>query len=332
MKLIDNFNRVHNYLRISLTDKCNLNCIYCNPSGENQKSLHKENILTYEELLKIIHFFAETFEFKKIRFTGGEPLVRKGVFDFFDEVKKIKDKFNLQIGLTTNGIFLSGNMIRLKKSGIDNLNISLDSLQPENFMRISGKNNLPGVLNAIDEAEDSGFSNIKLNMVVINNINSNEILDFVDFVKDRNLNVRFIEFMPFGNNNWAAEGFLGFREMKEIVESKYKLKSLQTNYDDVARDFEIINHTGKVSFITSISDHFCNECSRLRLTADGKIRLCLFSTGEANLDFKKLLRNNYSSKEMSDQIKSLIKLKWDKHPDPEILAELENNNMLKIGG
>ena len=133
MKLIDNFNRVHNYLRISLTDKCNLNCIYCNPSGENQKSLHKENILTYEELLKIIHFFAETFEFKKIRFTGGEPLVRKGVFDFFDEVKKIKDKFNLQIGLTTNGIFLSGNMIRLKKSGIDNLNISLDSLQPENF-------------------------------------------------------------------------------------------------------------------------------------------------------------------------------------------------------
>lgn len=332
MKLIDNFNRVHNYLRISLTDKCNLNCIYCNPLNEVQRGFHKEDILSYEELLKIIHFFAETFEFKKFRFTGGEPLARRGVFDFFDEIKKIKDKFNFQIGLTTNGTLLSGNTMRLKNSGIDNLNISLDSLQPENFKRISGKDDLQNVLNAIKEAEESGFNPVKINVVVINNINCNEILDFVDFAKYRDLNVRFIEFMPFGNNNWETEGFLSYKDMKAIIESKYKLNPLYTNYNDVAKNFQIVNHIGKVSFITSMSDHFCSSCNRLRLTADGKIRLCLFSTGEEDVDFKKYLRNNYSENEIAERVQSLIKLKWEKHPGPDVLSELEDNNMLKIGG
>ena len=249
MKLIDNYNRVHNYLRISLTDKCNINCIYCNPSDVYQKGLHKKDILSYEEILKVMHFFAGTFEFKKFRFTGGEPLVRRDVFDFFAELKKIKDKFDLKIGLTTNGTLLCGNTRHLKNSGIDNLNISLDSLQPEKFYRISGKKDLQSVLDAIDEAEESGFDPVKINVVVLKNINSHEILDFVDFVKDRNLNVRFIEFMPFGNNNWEADAFISFKEIKEIVESKYELEPLYSGKNEVAKDFQLVNHTGKVKII-----------------------------------------------------------------------------------
>ena len=332
MKLIDNYNRVHSYLRISLTDRCNLNCIYCNPADMYQKGLHKKDILSYEEILRTIHFFAGKFEFKKFRFTGGEPLSRRHVFDFFDEVKKIKDKFGLKIGLTTNGTLLCGKATRLKNSGIDNLNISLDSLQAENFHHISGKKDLQSVLSAIDEAEESGFNPVKINMVVLKNMNSQEILDFVDFVKDRNLNVRFIEFMPFGNNNWEADAFISFMEMKEIVESKYELQPLYSVSNEVAKDFQLINHTGKVSFITSISDHFCGNCNRLRVSADGRIRTCLFSTGKENVDFKELLRNNYSENEIAERVQKSMKLKWEKHPDPEVLAEMEKNNMLTIGG
>jgi len=332
MKLIDSYNRVHNYLRISLTDKCNFNCIYCNPSGGDHFLVSKKNILTYEEILRVIHIFADKLEFKKIRFTGGEPLVRKGVFDFFDEVREIKDKFNLQLGITTNGTLLNGNAQQLKNSGIDKLNVSLDSLKPEMFYKITGRNNLQNVLNAIDEAEATGFDSVKINMVVIKNINDNELLDFVEFIKNRNLNVRFIEFMPFGNNQWERDGFISYDEMKNMIESKYILKPLPSDVNGVAKDFSIEGYKGKVSFITSMSDHFCNTCNRLRITADGKLRLCLFSTGEKEIDFKTLFNNNYSDSDIVQLLQEAMKSKWEKHPAAEELAVLENNNMLKIGG
>ena len=332
MKLIDKYNRVHNYLRISLTDKCNFNCIYCNPSDGDHFLVSKNNILTYEEILRIIHIFADKLEFKKIRFTGGEPLVRKSVFEFFNEVKKIKDKFNLQLGITTNGTLLEGNAQRLKNTGIEKLNISLDSLKPELFYKITGRNNLQNVLDAIDESVEAGFDPVKINMVVIKNINDNEILDFVEFIKNRNLNVRFIEFMPFGNNQWALDGFISFDEMKNLIESKYILKPLITDVNEVAKDFSIEGYEGKVSFITSMSEHFCNTCNRLRITADGKLRLCLFSTGEKNIDFKALFKNNYSDNEIVQLLLEAINFKWEKHPEAEELTILEHNNMLKIGG
>ena len=332
MKLIDNYNRVHNYLRISLTDKCNFNCIYCNPADDNQFFNNKKNILTYEEILRIIYIFADKLEFKKIRFTGGEPLVRKGVFGFFDEVKKLKDKLNLQLGITTNGTLLKGNTERLKNSGVEKLNISLDSLKPEMFFKITGRNNLQYVLDAIDEAVTAGFNPVKINMVVIKDVNDDELIDFVDFVKDKNINIRFIEFMPFGNNQWERDGFINYHEMKSMIETKFILKPLPSDYNGVAKDFSIEGHQGSVSFITSMSEHFCSTCNRLRITANGKLRLCLFSTGEKEIDFKTLFRNNYSDSDIVQLLQEAMKSKWEKHLAAEELAVLENNNMLKIGG
>jgi GTP 3',8-cyclase / cyclic pyranopterin monophosphate synthase len=331
-KLTDNFNRVHDYLRISLTDKCNLNCIYCNPDNQQHFGFNKENILSYEEILKIIRIFTGSLQFKKIRFTGGEPLVRKGVFELFNEVRKIKDELNFEIGITTNGTLLNGNSLRLKNSGIEKLNISLDSLKQERFYKITGRDNLQNVLNSIDESEAVGFNPVKINVVVIKNINHDEILDFVEFVKNRNLNIRFIEFMPFGNNQWERDGFISYKEMKEIIESKYLLEPLTTNSNEVAKDFSIADYKGKVSFITSMSEHFCGTCNRLRISSNGKMRLCLFSTGEKEIDFKYLLRNNYSDEKIIELLYNAVRLKWEKHPEPEELAELEHNNMLTIGG
>ena len=332
MKLIDNFNRVHDYLRISLTDKCTLNCIYCNPDHHIHFGFNKDQILSYEEILKIIRIFAGSLQFKKIRFTGGEPLVRRGVFDLFEKVKKIKDEFDIQFGITTNGTLLKGNALRLKNSGIEKLNISLDSLQREKFLKITGRDNLQDVLDAINESEAVGFNPVKINVVVIRNVNDNEILDFVEFVKDRNLNIRFIEFMPFGNNQWQRDGFISYKEMKDIIESEYILNPLYSDVSDVAKDFSISGFKGKVSFVTSMSEHFCNTCSRLRISADGKMRVCLFSTGKEEINFKTLLRNNCSETEIIELVHSAIKYKWEKHPEPEELAKLEQNNMLTIGG
>ena len=331
-KLTDDFNRVHDYLRISLTDKCNLNCIYCNPDNHLQFGFNKAKILSFEEIYKIIRIFAGSLQFKKIRFTGGEPLIRKGVFDLFEEVKKIKDEFDIQLGITTNGTLLKGNALRLKNSGIEKLNISLDSLHREKFLKMTGRDNLQDVLDAINESEAAGFNPVKINVVVIRNVNDNEILDFVEFVKDRNLNIRFIEFMPFGNNQWQRDGLISYKEMKDIIESKYILNPLHSDANKVAKDFSISGLNGKVSFVTSMSEHFCSTCNRLRISADGKMRLCLFSTGEKEIDFKTLLRNNYSETEIIELLHSAIKHKWEKHPEPEELAELEQNNMLTIGG
>jgi len=332
MKLIDSFNRKHDYLRISLTDRCNYNCIYCNPNRRKSSPGKKNSLLTFEEIERIIEIFTAKLEFKKIRFTGGEPFVRKDLFSFFRSVNKIKQKYNFKIGLTTNGSLIYDKVDELKRSGIDYLNISIDSLNRRKFEMITGSDDLPQLLKVIEEAEKAGFNPVKLNAVVIKNINDNEILDFIEMFKDRNVNVRFIEFMPFGSNEWVKKGFISFKKMKSVVESKYKLIPVVPGANAIAKDFKIVGARGKVSFISSISNHFCSECNRVRISADGTFRLCLFSSGEKEINFKNLFRNGANDEEITQLLKKSILTKWEKHPDVEILSKEIKNNMMEIGG
>ena len=166
MILVDGYNRTHDYLRISLTDKCNYNCIYCNP-GSSVFNGSRNELLSFEEILRLIKLFADKLEFNKFRFTGGEPLVRRGIFEFFDELAKLKSRYNFTTGLTTNGSLLKGNAERLKNCSVNNLNISLDSLNPQSFTDITGKRELKLILDAIEESINAGFDSLKINMVVI---------------------------------------------------------------------------------------------------------------------------------------------------------------------
>jgi cyclic pyranopterin phosphate synthase len=331
MKLIDRFNRTHNYLRISLTDKCNYNCIYCNPNGSEKKSL-KNDLLTYEELLKIIELFASKFEFKKFRFTGGEALTRKGAFDFFKELNKLKEKYDFSSGLTTNGSLLVGKLDTLRKVGIDRLNISLDSISDRNFELITGRKDLDIILDVIEQSIASGYSPLKINTVVIKGINDNEIISFVDYFKDKKVNLRFIEFMPFGSNSWEKNGFISYKEMISVIEKKFALTSLDNKDNSVSKDFQLIDHMAKISFISSISEHFCGSCNRLRISSTGDLRLCLFSEGNSTVNLRNLIRNNCSEDEIMENIKSEILQKWIQHPSIDVLTKLKENNMMAIGG
>ncbi len=334
MKILkDRFNRIHDYLRISLTDKCNLNCIYCNPLEHHSKKLNKNEILTFDELLRLINIFSGRLGVKKIRFTGGEPLVRKNILEFFKSVHLLKIKYGFELGLTTNGTLLDNCLQELKRYGIDKLNISLDSLKPERFQYITGKDNLNTVIRAINKAADLGFNPLKINVVVMKNVNEDEVIDFVEFAKDTNLNVRFIEFMPFGNNNWNTDGFISSEEIKNIIETKYQLEEITGTLNLIAKDYSVAGHSGKVSFISSISNHFCKSCNRLRIDARGKMKLCLFSTGTNELNFKQLLNNpQFSDENISEKILTSLYLKEETHPRVEDLLKFEENNMLSIGG
>ena len=331
-KLIDNFNRIHTYLRLSLTDKCNLNCVYCNPDNSNYIKLLRRNILTFDEILRLLKIFGNA-GIKKIRFTGGEPLARKDVFDLFLRTKELKDKFNFDFGITTNGVLLEGNVHKLKNSGIEKLNISLDSLQADKFFQITKQDKFQSVMNSIFEAKQLGFNSLKVNAVIMKGINDDEVTDFVNFAVQNNLNVRFIEFMPFGNNDWNSDSFISWQELKSRIENKYELIPAAADPNGVAKEFDIKNHPGRVSFISSISDHFCATCNRLRISASGKLKLCLFTDGTNELDFKYLLNNDsLTDEDILNLVSDKLKLKREKHPPVEELMTYEKNQMLSIGG
>jgi len=334
MKILsDKYGRVHNYLRISLTDRCNLNCIYCNPVYAKAKYFEKDDILSYENILRIVKIFASELGFKKFRFTGGEPLVRKGVVEFFCLLNNLKRQYKFKTAITTNGTLMLEMLPELKKYGIDNINISLDSLQPNRFKMITGKDNFNSVIEAIYKSKQLGYDNLKVNCVVMKGVNDSEILDFVDFSIKEEINVRFIEYMPFSNNGWKENEFISYKDTRNKILEKYELVPASNNNGSVSKDYFIKNHNGMVSFISSISDHFCSSCSRLRLTAKGNLRLCLFSNRENELDLKSMLSNNkITDYEISAMITDYLKLKPKEHPGIDELVKLDLNYMLTNGG
>lgn len=332
-KLTDRFGRVHEYLRFSLIDRCNLNCFYCNPKKSKNNSLKREEILSFDEIARLIRIFVRNHGIKKIRFTGGEPLFRKNIIELFKRLNECKRRNDFQLALTSNGVFLNKYLEELKNNGLDRINISLDTLVREKYKKITGYDYLEEVKSAIRLAEDLGYDPVKINTVVMKGINEDEILNFVDFVKDRNINARFIEFMPFGDNSWTQDDLLTYKDMKEIVSRKFDLKVLNNDTNAVAKDYELVGYKGSVSFISSISDHFCSKCNRLRISTDGKMKLCLFTNGKHALEFREILRNpDISDEDISRMIEKAMLLKEEKHPSAEDLIKFEKNKMVELGG
>lgn len=328
-KLLDPYKRHINYLRISITDRCNLRCTYCMPY-EGVHHLTHEDVLSYEEIVSITRIAVKE-GITKIRITGGEPLVRKGVVDLIDWLSQIEGIEDLS--MTTNGILLSEFARPLYEAGLKRVNVSMDSLKPELFRRITRGGELSRVWQGIEKASESGLSPIKINVVAIKGVNEEEILDFAQLTMEHNYQIRFIEFMPVGpNNGWHQDKYLSCLNIRKIMEKKYKLEPLvkKKNSNGPADLYRLEDAKGEIGFINAISSHFCSTCNRLRLTADGKLRPCLFSDEE--IDIKMALRRGDSDRELTELLHSAIFNKPIGHNITEPASRKCAREMIKIGG
>lgn len=267
--LEDKFNRVHNYLRISLTERCNLRCTYCMPE-EGVTLTKSQQLLTTEEILRLAKIFVQE-GVTKIRLTGGEPTVRK---DLADIVRELKTFDGLeQVGITTNGLVLTRQLVPLQRAGLDAVNISLDTLRPERFEKFTRRRGWERVIAGIDLAVQLGYRP-KVNCVLMRGQNDDEILDFVEFTKDRNVDIRFIEYMPFSGNKWDTQKMVPFSEILGIIKERYsEFDALPNHPNDTSKAYKVPGYRGQMGFITSMSDHFCGTCNRIRLTADGNLKV-----------------------------------------------------------
>jgi cyclic pyranopterin phosphate synthase len=323
--LMDNFNRVINYLRISITDRCNLSCRYC--TDKDVPFLCHEEVLRYEELIRFIRI-AAGLGVRKVRLTGGEPLRRRDLSFLLreiDAIEKIDD-----ISLTTNGVELAKQVKELRAAGLHRINISLDTLKRDRFTYITGADALDLVLDGIEKAKEEGLDPVKINTVIIKDFNDDEILDFANFASDRDVQVRFIEFMPFGENAlWDSSKVVSSAFLQTLIGQVYKLKPLENSHKGPARMFSLDGTAGQVGFISPMSSHICQDCNRMRLTPDGKIRPCLFSDTE--YDVKKLLRGEATDEQIGRFIADVVKAKPEKKFETGSIKKCQRG-MRNIGG
>jgi cyclic pyranopterin phosphate synthase len=301
----DGYNREIDYLRISVIDRCNLRCIYCMPEEGISNLLPHDEILTYEEILKIVEI-AVDLGIKKVRITGGEPLLRKDIITFIEKLSKLEGLKD--IGMTTNGVLLKKFARQLREGGLKRVNVSLDSLNPDKFKTITRLGSLSDVLEGIEEAKKVGLNPVKINMVVMRGINDDEIETFALWSREVDYQIRFIEFMPVGQNSWSREFFISKNEIKERIEKKIgKLIPVNMKKSGPAEYFMLEKSEGILGFISPMTSHICVRCNRLRLTADGKLRPCLFS--DAEIDLKRIIRGGASDRQIRDAIVDTINLK-----------------------
>ncbi|MBU2534815.1 MAG: GTP 3',8-cyclase MoaA [Chloroflexi bacterium] len=308
--LSDSFQRPIDYLRISVTDRCNLRCVYCMPT-EGIDLLAHEDILSYEEIYRVATAAAE-LGINKVRITGGEPLVRIGLSSLVGMLAQIEAIDD--IALTTNGILLARYADELKAAGLRRVNISLDTLKPDKFRLITRGGDLDDVLEGIEAANTAGLNPIKINAVVMAGSNDDELLDFARKTVDEGWHVRFIEHMPF-NSEMASSSFVSVNEVRERLASLGELEPCTFKGNGPAKYYRLPQAKGTIGFITPISEHFCFHCNRLRLTADGRLRPCLLS--EQEIDLRQPLRQGISAEEL----KKLIKRAVDSKPRKHRLAE-----------
>jgi len=306
--LSDSFQRPINYLRISVTDRCNLRCIYCMPADGVHLMSHRD-ILTYEEIYTVAQAAAE-LGINKVRITGGEPLVRSGLpklIQMLAQIEAIDD-----ISLTTNGTLLSGYAAELKSAGLRRVNVSLDTLKPEKFEFITRGRSLNAVLEGIEVARSVGLNPVKINTVVMSGINDGELLDFATKTINEGWHVRFIEFMPFSDEKTANLQSVSASDMRQRLEVLGELEAcLPSVGNGPAKYFRFPHARGTIGFITAVSEHFCFHCNRLRLTADGKLRPCLLADDE--IDLKQPLRSGISSAGLKQLIEEAVKSKPLRH-------------------
>jgi len=326
--LLDPYKRKINYLRISVTDKCNLRCRYCMPE-EGIPLISHGAILTYEEILRIVRVFAAE-GISKVRLTGGEPLVRKGIVDFISRLSQIEEIKDLS--LTTNGILLKEYARDLKRAGLKRINVSLDSLTKERFFQITRRDEYERVWNGIEEALRVGFSPIKINMVAIKGLNDDEIESFARLTLHLPLTVRFIEYMPSGNGEeWKESDILTIPQIKDRLERVGPLTPVPPDqWDGPSKRFKIEGAIGEIGLIGAVSSHFCSDCNRLRLTPDGKIRTCLFSDEE--IDVREILRKGGRDQDLKERLLVALRTKPERHHINSHQFKKCQRNMSAIGG
>ena len=328
--LKDTFGRQHTYLRISLTELCNLRCTYCMPADGIQLS-PRSHIMNFDEIYEFAKLFV-SHGVSKIRLTGGEPLVRKDVEIILRKLATLP----VALSMTTNAVVVDRYIQVLKECGILNLNVSLDSLDSEKFKILTRRDNFEKVFNNIHLLIKEGFS-IKLNVVLMKGVNEDEIVDFINLTRDMDINVRFIEFMPFDGNAWNKQKLVSYSDIMAIVEEAYGIERVDRIKDapnDTSKNYKIKEHKGSFAIISSVTNPFCDSCNRIRLTGNGRIKNCLFSATES--DFLTPLRDG---KDLRPIIQKVMQSKFKVRGGMDTLEKLEtpnlhekNRSMITIGG
>jgi len=329
--LKDSYGRAIRDLRVSLTDRCNFRCFYCLPHGEPPIA-PKEQMLSYEEIEYVSEIFV-SLGIEKIRLTGGEPMMRRDIETIISKIAKLKPAGLQDLALTTNGYFLPGRADELKAAGLDRITISLDSLKRDVFKQMTGVDVLEKVLAGIDAAKSAELEPIKINAVIVRGHNEDEVADFASFARTQDVKMRFIEFMPLDSGHeWKREDVVSGREIRERINERFPLVPI-----DVERGSETSSRyrfadgaPGEIGIIAPVSEPFCGACSRIRLTADGQIRTCLFSTIEHSL--RDVVRSGASRSEIIEFIEGVVMKKEPRHyiNDPGFVAP--SRTMSFIGG
>lgn len=327
--LTDRFGRVHTSLRISVTDRCNIRCFYCMPN-ELVQFLPREQILTFEEIERFVRVVVP-MGVTKFRLTGGEPLVRSGLSDLVARLASIEGVEDL--ALTTNGILLADQAEALKKAGLKRINISLDALTEETFRKISRRDGLDKVLAGIEAAKQVGFEKIRLNAVAIANLSEPEIVPLAKFARQEQLEMRFIEFMPLdAEQNWQTDQVLSGEEIRRLIEEAIGplVAADRPDPSQPAVDYRFADGLGTLGFINPVTQAFCGDCNRLRITAEGKIRNCLFSMVE--WDARALLRGNATDEQLEQLVRDCVAAKKQGHGMDGDGFERPERAMYQIGG
>ena len=329
MSLYDPLQRRIDYLRVSVTDRCNLACVYCKPRTK-MKVLTHDQILRYEEILRLVTL-AASLGISRVRVTGGEPLVRRGIIDFIASLRGcggIKD-----VSITTNGVLLEEMAEALAAVGKPRLNISLDSLNARKFREITGSDSWAAVWRGIARAEELGFYPLKINMVPVRGINEDEVADFARLTLDRRIHVRFIEFMPIGaNDRWKRDICVTSDQVRSVIEQEFGplIPYTAGKTAGPSDNYQIPGALGVIGFSSPITRHFCGTCRRLRLTADGRIRPCLLSDTE--IDLKSPMRGGCDDQELERLLRLSLEIKPERHYIDDQGARGYKRTMSRIGG
>ena len=325
--IVDSHHRIHNYLRISLTDACNFRCFYCMPNEEVEVTPHSK-LMSKNEIISLAKTFVK-LGVNKIKLTGGEPLIRKDVAEIIEALSLLK----VALTMTTNGALIHKYIDVLKKANIQSINVSLDTLNADTFLLLTKRNQFDQVKSNIELLLQHNFS-VKVNVVAMKGINDHEINSFVTWTKNHPIHIRFIEFMPFTANQWHHEKVISYKEILSSISEEFDFIKLLDGKNDTTKKYKVVGHQGTFAIISTMTAPFCSSCNRIRLTADGKLKNCLFSKTET--DLLAALRNN-------ENIEALIHENFigkEKELGGQLLSDftkvdasvLENRSMISIGG
>lgn len=329
--LIDPFDRVIEDLRISVTDRCNFRCTYCMPE-EGLDWLSRDDVMSFEEIERLARIFVERYGVRGIRLTGGEPTVRAQLATLVEKLSRLRnDHGPVDLAMTTNGATLRLLAERLRNAGLRRVNISLDTLDREKFHRMTRRDELERVLDGIQAAKEAGFDPVKINAVIERGVNDDEIIDLARFGRDEGVEVRFIEFMPLdADGHWVSDTVVGQDEIVATINDVFPVEQLPARGAAPADGFRYLDGAGRVGVIPTVTKPFCGDCDRVRLTAGGEFRTCLFATDE--FDLLSALRAGETDDEIAGRIEAAVATKWAGHRINQVSFTRPTKSMSQIGG